>query len=185
MVPSSVGGSLEAYDTIIGGMSKELGTFHFLPHITLIAALLDPIETIVEKTRHLSTLIAPYKFHLQDMGQKDAYFQCVFATMKLTEDVVNANMTARNVFASENKLLDPPYMPHLSLIYGDFSLEEKKNHLIPTLRHQLFPQNEGESTSLTSIIPVDAIEIWSTQGDVKDWYLVERVPLVGSKKEMS
>ena len=202
MVPSRTvlgGGSLQAYDDIIGEMSKELGTFHFVPHITLVAALMGPVQDIVVQTRHLASLVAPYEFQWDDdddenlapLSYKDAYFQCVFARMKLTEAVVQANATARQIFPE--KQTDPPYMPHLSLIYGDFSETEKKERLLPQL-HQKFqtgpgkkkdaPTNEGAAAGTAAagyrIIPVDAIEIWSTQGDVKDWYLVERVPLVGT-----
>jgi Cyclic phosphodiesterase-like protein len=200
MIPSRtvVGGSLQAYDAIIGEMAQELGTFHFVPHITLVAALLGPVEDIVQKTRHLGTLVAPYEFQWDDsdnsdnnnrppLSYKDAYFQCVFARMKLTDAVVQANATARQVF--QEKQMDPPYMPHLSLIYGDYSETEKKERLIPQLC-QKFHDRKGGGTAdadaangtCYATIPVDAIEIWSTQGDVKDWYLVERVPLVGTTK---
>jgi Cyclic phosphodiesterase-like protein len=168
MVPT--GHALTAYDGIVGTMAMELGTFHFLPHITLVAALMEPVEDILQKTRQLATMVAPYEFHLQDVAQKDAYFQCVYATMKLTDQVLNANTAARTVF--EEKQNDPPYMPHLSLIYGDFTAHEKNERLIPKLRQQLL-----DGAPETETIPVDAIEIWSTQGDVKEWYLVERVPL--------
>ncbi len=175
MIPT--GSALKVYDEIVGTTARQLGTFHFLPHVTLVAALMAPVQDVIERTRHLATLLAPYEFELDDLSQKDAYFQCVFATMKRTDAVVDANETARQVF--EEKRLDPPYMPHLSLIYGEFDHDRKTNEIIPKLREQL--QERGVDTRR---LPVDAIEIWSTQGDVKDWYLVERVPLVRSMEKM-
>ena len=174
MIPT--GTALKAYDDIVGATAHELDTFHFVPHVTLVAAIMSPIDQVIERTRHLATLLSPYEFELDDLSQKDAYFQCVFATMKRTEAVVNANAVARQVFAEKQS--DPPYMPHLSLLYGDFEYDRKVNEIIPKLRQQL---QERAPDSLR--LPVDAIEIWSTQGDVKEWYLVERVPLTGPKQE--
>jgi hypothetical protein len=171
MVPT--GASLKAYDDIVGTTARELQTFHFLPHVTLVAALMTPVQDVVERTRHLATLLAPYEFELDDVSQRDAYFQCVFATMKVNDAAVNANTIARQVFPEKQS--DPPYMPHLSLIYGDFPYEYKMQELIPKLRTKL-----KERTPDSLRLPVDAIEIWSTQGDVKEWYLVERVPLTGA-----
>lgn len=175
MIPT--GSALKAYDDIVGTTARRLGTFHFVPHITLVAALMLPVEDVIERTKHLATLLAPYEFELDDLSQRDAYFQCVFATMKVTNTVVHANAIARQVFTE--KQMDPPYMPHLSLIYGDFDCQRKTQEIIPQLRERL-----KERAPDTLRLPVDAIEIWSTQGDVKDWYLVERVPLVRTCEEM-
>lgn len=174
MIPT--GAALKAYDDIVGKTSNELDTFHFVPHITLVAALMSPVEQVIERTRHLASLLSPYEFELDDLSQKDAYFQCVFATMKRTDAVVHANAVARQVFAEKQS--DPPYMPHLSLLYGDFDYERKVQDIIPKLRQQL-QHHAPDSLRL----PVDAIEIWSTQGDVKEWYLVERIPLTGSNEQ--
>lgn len=172
MVPS--GDALEAYGSIIGKTANELGTFHFLPHITLVAALMESEEDVVKKTRELASQLAPYEFVLDDISQKDAYFQCLYATMKKTDDVIHANQVARQVF--EEKQKDPAYMPHLSLVYGNFTFAEKENIIMPKLRQEL-----QSFSPKTYTIPVDAIEVWSTEGDVKEWYLVERLPLTGKR----
>jgi len=85
---------------------------------------------------------------------------------------MDANALAREFFPERNS--DPEYTPHLSLVYGDFGLEEKKTKLIPEIE-SLLEKNTAETTSFQ----VDSIEVWSTQGDVKDWYLVEKIPLQG------
>jgi 2'-5' RNA ligase len=170
MIPA--GTARKAYDEIIGTTARQLDTFHFLPHITLVAAILTPVEDVVQRTRHLATLLAPYEFELDDLSQRDAYFQCVYATMKLTDAPLHANAVARQVFPEKQS--DPPYMPHLSLIYGAFGQERKTQEILPRLREKFL-----ERAPDTLHLPVDAIELWSTQGDVKDWYLVERVPLTG------
>jgi hypothetical protein len=170
MIPA--GAARNAYDDIVGTTARQLDTFHFLPHVTLVAAIMTPVEDVIERTRHLATLLAPYEFELDDISQRDAYFQCVYATMKLTDGPLYANGVARQVF--QEKQADPPYMPHLSLIYGAFPHERKTQEIIPQLREKFLAR-----APTTLHLPVDAIEIWSTQGEAKDWYLVERVPLTG------
>ena len=172
MCPSGASG--EAYSSIIGETSAKLGTFRFFPHITLVAAMMTGADDVVQRTRELAKQLAPYTFEFEELSQRDAYFQCVFAKMKRSKEVVDANNLAREIFPERRS--DPKYTPHLSLIYGDFDLQEKESKLIPDL-DALIQEKVAETKSFR----VDAIEVWSTQGDVKDWYLVETIPLEGEE----
>jgi 2'-5' RNA ligase len=164
------GDAKQAYAEIIGNMSRELGTFHFTPHITLVAAIMTSPEDVVQRTKDLAAKLAPYTFEFDSLSHKDRYFQCVFAKMKLTQEVLNANKIAREVFSERQT--DPDYMPHLSLVYGDFKQTVKESNFFPTMEKQI-----TQKASNTMSFTVDSIEVWSTQGDVADWYLVETVPL--------
>ena len=170
MCPS--GTSNDAYSSIIAETSSKLGTFQFTPHITLVAAMMTGEEDVVQRTKKLAKQLAPYTFDLDVVSQRDAYFQCVFAKMKTTQQVMDANALAREFFPERKS--DPEYTPHLSLIYGDFGLKEKNTRLIPEIESLL-----NKKTAETASFQVDSIEVWSTQGDVKDWYLVEKIPLQG------
>jgi Cyclic phosphodiesterase-like protein len=164
------GDAKQAYSEIIAHMSKELGTFQFTPHITLVAAIMTSPQDVVQRTKDLAAKLTPYTFSFDSLSYKDRYFQCVFAKMKLTEEVLNANKIAREVFFERKT--DPEYMPHLSFVYGDFEQAVKDSTIIPMLEKQI-TQRAGSTLSFT----VDSIEVWSTQGDVADWYLVETIPL--------
>lgn len=168
------GASRDAYQSIIQNASSSLGTFCFPPHITLVAAMMTSPEDVMERAKILAAKIAPYEFEFESVSQRNAYFQCVYCKMKRTEDVVNANKIAREVFTERKN--DPEYMPHLSLVYGDFTEQQKKDTIIPSLETQI-----QQHAPQTTTIPVDSIEVWSTQGDASEWYLVETVPLTGSK----
>jgi hypothetical protein len=174
MCPS--GAAKEAYSSIISEISFELGgTVRFTPHITLVAAMMTGAEDVVERTKILAAELVPYKFELDQILQRDAYFQCVFAKMNQSEEVMAANAVAKEFFPERKTDLD--YVPHLSLVYGDFDLAEKESLIIPELRRKV-----AEKARHTTSFTVDAIEVWSTQGDVKDWYLVESVPLQGQRR---
>jgi 2'-5' RNA ligase len=164
------GDAKQAYSEIIGNMSQELGTYHFTPHITLVAAIMTSREDVVQRTKDLAAKLTPYEFQFDSLSHKDRYFQCVFAKMKLTQEVLNANKIAREVFSERQT--DPPYMPHLSLVYGEFTQTIKEAKIIPTMEQQM-----TQKASSTMSFTVDSIEVWSTQGDVADWYLVATVPL--------
>jgi 2'-5' RNA ligase len=155
-------------------MSSELGTFEFLPHITLVAAMEKGEDDAVWRTKALAAELAPYSFEIDEIWYRDAYFQCVYAKMKRTDAVVHANTLAREFFPERRS--DPDYMPHLSLVYGDFDEATKQNEIIPKLRKLMMT----DGTDQYSVVPVDAIEVWSTQGDAKDWYRVESIPLTGN-----
>ena len=104
--------------------------------------------------------------------------------MNLTKEVIEANQVARTYFPERQS--DPDYMPHLSLVYGDFDESTKVNTIIPKLQKSIKTIEEDEEendSSSISTIHVDSIEIWSTQGDVKDWYKVETIPLIGRKRK--
>ena len=165
------GPSKEAYSDIIKETSADLDTFCFTPHITLVAAIMTSPEDVVERTRTLAAKLAPYTFEFETVSQKDRYFQCVFAKMKRTPEVGEANQVAREVFQRQS---DPEYMPHLSLVYGDFSSDKKEQQIIPRLSARI-----QEAAPDTTTFTVDSIEVWSTQGEASEWYLVETVPLTG------
>lgn len=169
------GASLTAYQSIIKDASSSLNTFCFIPHITLVAAVMTDEKDVVERTKLVAQQLAPYEFEFEEVSERDAYFQCVYAKMKTTDQVVHANTVAKSVF--DERQSDPPYMPHLSLVYGDFFTREKKLHtIIPSLETAI-QKHAPDTTKFT----VDSIQIWSTQGDVSEWYLVETVPLTGTK----
>ena len=171
------GYSNQVYSDIILDVAQELGTFQFIPHITLVAAMLTGEEDVVKRARYLASQLSPYQFELDEISYRNAYFQCIYAKMKLTPDVIAANNLARQIF--QERLSDPPYMPHLSLVYGDLSESDKINIVIPKIIAEL----DRHDSSETQFLPVDSIQVWSTQGDVKEWYLVETIPLTGTSEK--
>jgi 2'-5' RNA ligase len=173
MVPREGSATVKAYSEIVSQTAQELNTFDFLPHITLVAAITTGEEDVLKRTRELGKQLAPYQYELDGISYRDAYFQCVYATYQRTPEVVAANELARQVFPEKQS--DPPYMPHLSLIYGDLTEEEKTKTVIPKLE-KAFEQR----SDYTHTIQVDAIQLWSTQGDVAEWYVVETIPLTGN-----
>lgn len=169
------------YQDIIHKLAEEQGTFgDFIPHITLVAALELPAEEIVAKVRNeIAPKIPPYAFEAASIAEREAYFQSVF--VKLYTDrpdgmLQQANELAKQVFPERQS--DPPYMPHLSLVYGNLPKEQKQQEIVPKLEAQLQSARDA-----ISIIPIDSIQVWSTEGPVEKWFCIDTIPLAGLKAD--
>jgi len=98
------------------------------------------------------------------------YFHCVFLLVDMTPPVFHAHALARQLFHQDE---DRRYLPHLSLVYGRYS-ENQKNDIIARLPASLCLPFEANHLSL----------IRAGSEDPKDWREVwEGVMGVGSKKQ--
>lgn len=159
----------ESFGEIIRESAKQFGTSDFIPHVTLLGALEG--NHLLQKTRELGRRISPYELQVENVSEGNAYFQSIFMKMKTTPQVMQANAIARQIFGDRSSNTD--YMPHLSLVYGDFETDEKKKMV------EFIEQKMKKANAPTSFL-VDSIQIWSTEGNVEDWHMVESVPLTGS-----
>lgn len=167
------------YQGIINTLAEEQETFgDFIPHITLVAALELEAEEIVEKVRsEIAPKIPPYVFEVEKVSFKNAYFQSVFVKLHPGQPdgmVQQANELAKQVFPERQS--DPAYMPHLSLVYGNLPKELKQQQIVPKVQDQV----KG-SPDVAAIIPIDSIQVWSTEGPVEEWFCIETIPLSGPK----
>lgn len=155
----------EAYDklnNLISRLGIEYNAPYFEPHVTLIGAVSGSEEDILSKTSKLALAIKPYKIELEKVDYLDEYFRCLFLRVKQTKDVMNANLEAKAIF---NKQGTPDYMPHLSLMYGNFSSKTKKEII----------KKIGESIPI--IFQVNNANLFSTNGELKEWYKIKEFSL--------
>ncbi len=125
----------QAYDTLMKTITDLSKAYHapvFEPHVTLLDSLLGTEEAISVRCLELGGSLAPYDILLAEPAHGDQYFQCVFLKTQETPALINAHERARRLFVKEPN----PYMPHLSLLYGHYSLE-LKNNITSTLSQTL------------------------------------------------
>ena len=81
----------------------------------------------------------PFKIKLTKLKQKANEYQCVFALAEITPQLTTINQIGRKLF---ERFDDPPYMPHLSFIYGkpDRMTLSKRQEAIQEIRIQLNKQ---------------------------------------------
>lgn len=106
-----------ALANLISYLSKEYSSPRFDPHVTLLGELTGSYEEIESRTSKLSVNLRPYAIKLARVEYLDEYFRSLFIRVEETEDVIEANLRAREIFDRQR---DPKYMPHLSILYGDF-----------------------------------------------------------------
>ena len=108
---------------IISQLSKKYSTPIFEPHVTLIADVESTEKDVTNKTTLLANRIRPYRTTLANMDYSDNYYMPLFIKVSKTKQVTAANMKAREIFG---RLSDPPYKPHLTLLYGNIDAQEKE-----------------------------------------------------------
>lgn len=144
---------------IISGISQEYKVPNFQPHVTLIGELKGN-EELITRTKLLASQIHPFTITLKNPCVLNEYFRSLFLKVKGTEEVINANLKAQEIFNRKEK-----YFPHLSLMYGSCSTIEKLN-IISNL----------EKINLE--FQVNNLHLFSTKGHPENWHEIEKFPLI-------
>ena len=149
---------------IISALSEKYSTPNFEPHVTLIGGgdLIGTEEEAVSKTLKLTEALKPFEIKLAKADYFNEYFKCLFIRAEKTKEVIEANDIARKHL---NLKPIPDYMPHLSLMYGDINSEIKEKILADLERE------------FNLSFEVKSIHLFSTTGEVKDWYKIKEFPL--------
>jgi len=158
-----------------GGLYEKLsdlivqiaGRYHspvFKPHVTLLGSVPGGRESIVSATSRLASSLKPYDIYLTNAGCLDEYFRCLFIEVERSDEVLRANMAAKRTFANND---DRGYFPHLSLMYGNLSIDVKKEII----------SDIGEKFDLT--FRADSIHLYDTSGAPEEWYSLGEFQLGG------
>jgi 2'-5' RNA ligase len=141
---------------LIFKLSRKFSTPNFQPHVTLIGKLTSRKE-LIKRTLQLASQISPYKIRFSRLDYFDDYFQNLVMRVEKTEEVMNANSKAKEIFGVE----DERYMPHLSLLYGS----------LPRRTREEIVKNINEEHHLTDLeFEVTSLHLFSTEGKVREWY---------------
>ncbi len=140
--------------SLITNLSERHHTPNFEPHVTLLGEIVGSARDVFSKTRELSSVVRRCSIELSDVEHADTYFKCLFLRAGETDAVMRANLEARKVFDRGN---DTKYMPHLSLLYGNFPPETKEQII----------REIGNRIPVS--FAVDSIHLFSTNGGPEEW----------------
>ncbi len=141
----------------ISALAESFGGPVFPAHVTLLSGIADADRAVLtEKAERLASGSRPFEITIGGAGMDDAYFRALYLRVHPSEALVALHVRAKETFPSEPSL----YMPHLSLLYGNYE-EERKRAALATL---LVP--EGKT------ILVDRFSLYHTEGTVADWQKV-------------
>ncbi len=149
---------------MIAQLSHQYATPVFPPHVTLIGNLVGGEKELSSQTQQLAAHIRAFEITLTTVDYLDEYFRCLFLRAAETPALVEANQKARALFHREQ---DAKFMPHLSLLYGNFDVATKKQIVASIGR-------EFDKT-----FQVNSIHLHSTNGEPKDWYRVQDFEIQG------
>ena len=151
---------------IIATLAREYNGPVFVPHITVAARILagDGEENLAAKTEILAKECSPFSLTLGDVGMENAFFLALYMQIQKTDALETLHARANELFSLSDV---SPYVPHVSLLYGNFSQAEKE--LVPT-----FSLLKGCS------FLVDRVYLYRTEGETKDWRKVREFPFSGA-----
>ncbi|CAM6091646.1 unnamed protein product [Calypogeia fissa] len=157
----------EHLQRIYGGPNVE-------PHVTVLGSVpFNSVEEGAAKLQDLARSLKPITYRIRGVDQGRSYFQCLFLTVDPTPQVLEANAQAKRVFKvaeSQNA-----YFPHLSLLYGGLTDEDKK-------KGKALAEEKFGDILVNSEFVVSSLTLWTTDTEDKlltSWKKVAEFPLQG------
>lgn len=152
----------EQLERILHKLSAKYGAPEFPPHVTLLGGIVRPRREVLRECASLAALIRPFTIRLEKINYLDEYFRCLFVRAASTAPLRKAHQMARDVFGRRR---EPSFMPHLSLLYGDFSRSLKEGTAAELGRR------------LDLAFKVRSLVLYSTHGEPRGWRPVARFGL--------
>ncbi|MQM10388.1 hypothetical protein Taro_043282, partial [Colocasia esculenta] len=118
---------------MMSGLRSEFGGPEFEPHITVVGATRLTREDAIRKLRSACAAggLRTYTARISAVSRGGFFYQCVYLLVEPTPEV--RPQEALTVMAASAHCCDhfeyekaTPYMPHLSLLYGDLSDDVKE-----------------------------------------------------------
>lgn len=95
----------------------------FEPHAMVVGDLRSRRSTSIEVLHTAAAGVQPYTARVTGVSRGSFFYQCVYLLLEPTPEVVAASDHCCGHFGYKRKT---PYMPHVSLLYGDLTDEEKE-----------------------------------------------------------
>ncbi len=162
MMPSG-----KIYDRLsdkISQLCHQYATPFFPPHITLLGDLNSSVIDLAAQMLNLVAHIRPFQVTLTKADYLDEYFRCLFLRVEESASLLQAHQVTRACFHREQ---DQKYMPHMSLMYGNFDAGMKQR-LVASI---------GLEFNLT--FSVSQLHLYSITKDPADWRCVQTTELQG------
>lgn len=162
-------------------------TIPFAPHATLLSssvigpsASLVAIKCIVAEVAHsLSLERVVCKFDKLEAG--DQFFQCVYVKLQKqeSEGLLELHTALKKAFGDTSDPQGTSYFPHMSLVYGDIPMQEKRKIIedMNSSREAGTLENGHVQVAGISQYEVKDVQIVRTVGKSDKWEIVATVPL--------
>ncbi|GAA5876847.1 hypothetical protein JCM16303_006307 [Sporobolomyces ruberrimus] len=177
---------------LITSLSREHSTPSFHPHVTLLTklprtpSLIPSIKSVLSTWKTTQQASSPFILEFEGLGSKAAesnYFQYLFAKINLSESLASLRRTVREGLLEEEKRMgEDDFFPHLSLMYGVDSEEERRvaKEIIEGLeRSGKAGKGAGGNYGVEGIQEFRVGEVWCVrcEGKVEEWEVLEKIKL--------
>ncbi|XP_041024678.1 cyclic phosphodiesterase-like [Juglans microcarpa x Juglans regia] len=146
---------------LMEGLRSEFGGPQFEPHITVVGAISLTPDDALSRFRSACDGLKAYTATVDRVATGTFFYQCVYVLIHPTTQVVETSAHCSGHFGYKSST---PYMPHLSLLYGDLTDDEKS-------RAQEKASILDESISSLSF-PVSRLALYKTDTEdktLKSW----------------
>jgi len=120
-------------------ISKKYNSPKFIPHITLIPKIEGSIDDISEKILKAIQNNSSFNLEFNSIKTTDNYWRSVFLEGKKSEKLSKLYESVKTKVKTNILNIDKEYYPHFSLIYGDYSNEQKKE-IISLIKYKELPK---------------------------------------------
>jgi 2'-5' RNA ligase len=156
------GATGEKFSHLIARLAKQYSSQRFSPHITLIGLIESDEEEMISKAQAVATQSQPCAIKLMHINYTNEYYKSLFVEVEPAAALLATYQAARKVFPDSQAT---SYAPHLSLLYGNFSVDTKKQII-----------NEIGDT-LPDEFEARTLYLYLTDGDANTWHKIREFPL--------
>ena len=160
LLPDQV--ATDSFASLIDDLSNRYEGPRFAPHVTLLGRATGAEKDLAKTTEHLAQQLPVLTLRPQEIAKEAYYFRCFYVKLEQSADLAQAHKQAADVFGVD---FVSDYLPHLSLIYGHMSREEKDK-----LRSEIEPR-------IPSDFVADRLQLIRVTVSVADWHVVITSPL--------
>ena len=151
--------------TLFGKLEQQIEQFAlefqaplFLPHLTLASKIKGEKTVLLDHCKKLASKVMPLETMVEGIGMEDEYFRCLYFRMNCDLAILQAQKTAIEFFDLKPTTT---FNPHLSLLYGHFSEEQKRLAI------------QRNIIQFPFTISFDRLCLVNTQQEVENWNVLE------------
>ncbi len=154
--------SYQELEKIIEEYGLKYNSPLFTPHMTIHGVISSTDEEVIKIVEEVSKKIKPFELEIGEVEFSSTYHQCILARVKTSANLFNVYMFLRKAFGVEVKHV---FMPHMSLVYGDFNMEEREK-----IAKEIKIKNRSFEAKKITIVRADS-------PDPENWKFVKQVTL--------
>lgn len=155
------GDEFKKINKVLSNLQKETKSVIFKPHVTLLGGLCDKEDSLKEKLSGFKKN-KKFRIYFKKMSSGKNEFKTVFLECQKSKELLALNNLSQKIFKTKK-----PFRPHLSIVYGDFKKEAKKNIL-----------NKIENLGIPYFsFEVSSVSLWKAFGTADKWKRLKKISL--------